>query len=116
MERAEIPASTPKLKFGRNGHESVLFDSYELKAVSHELNRALRRAQGLASPYPYMPHGKSTFTSYTRCMGFLYGRQGKARKQVTYKMARSEKSVSQVGEKAQGLWPRLWKKLFKSSR
>ncbi|KAL6318685.1 hypothetical protein AAG906_001158 [Vitis piasezkii] len=86
---------------------STLYDSYELKAVTHQLNKAIQQASTAASSSPYVSHLKSPFCRQR--LDSIYKQATKTQRRISGGQAPHDRNPS--AGRARGFVTRLWKKL-----
>ncbi|KAK4436988.1 hypothetical protein Salat_0032700 [Sesamum alatum] len=96
------PALSPIIwRFSPNPNGSNLLDSYELQAVTRQLNRAIRASHGLptssASPSPF----------YLHCLNKIYRENAK----TSRKISTSGSNNDDVATGTRGFAVRLWKRI-----
>lgn len=89
---------------------STLFDSYELQAVTHQLNKAM---QGTTGSPTYINYIKSPF--YRQRLGQIYKENAKTPKKIVCSQAPFSDIDRKVNMRAstRGFVARLWKKVKK---
>lgn len=101
---------TPIWRLSPRHGGSTLYDSYELRAVTQQLNRAIQGSQ--ASPSIKCPANSPFYYPYRRCLDRVRKENAKTPKRVTAsRLVGETHNVKECGRSARGLIPRVWKKL-----
>ena len=89
---------------------SSLYDSYELKAMTHQLNKAVQQASAAASSSPYVSgHLQSPFCRQR--LDSIYKQNTKNQKRISGGQAAIDRNPSAGPASARGFVIRLWKKI-----
>ncbi|OVA00769.1 hypothetical protein BVC80_9083g61 [Macleaya cordata] len=103
------PLTTPIWKLSPRNGGSTLYDSYELRAVTQQLNRTIRCSQTCSSTYPSQL--KSPFVPFERRLDRIYKENAKTPKRVVCsRSVGGAISKAKLG-KTKSFIPRLWKKV-----
>lgn len=102
---------TPIWRLSPCNSGSTLYDSYELRAVSHQLNRALQGSQAPPSLY-FHPSNSPFHNPYRRCLDHMYRENAKTPKRITGSQLVGETvDAKPSSQSTRGFIPQLWKKL-----
>ncbi|KZV23281.1 hypothetical protein F511_02182 [Dorcoceras hygrometricum] len=97
---------TPIYKLSPNYNGSNLLDSYELKAITRQLNRAIRASHGVWSPRSF--YLKSPF--HVNRLKQIY--KESARKKISCpKTSGSEREITKESKGSRGFMQKLWQKV-----
>ncbi|KAG9439825.1 hypothetical protein H6P81_019990 [Aristolochia fimbriata] len=106
---------TPSWRFSpwHEGKGSTLYDSYEFRAVTKQLNQVLQGTEITKTPCP--SYIRSSYP-LRRCLSRLYKENAKAPRQVTCPVVNASQLQRQTCNRKgrRSIIPRLWKQLRKN--
>lgn len=101
------------LKVSPKHDGSTLYDSFELRAITHQLNKAIQ-ASNVSSP-PYLCHLKNS-PFYRQQLGHIYKKNAKTSRRASSSLPAcavhdKRMSMADTNEGSGGFVTRLWKKV-----